>query len=245
MPVGELARPIMRVPSTALEAIREVLYCQLGDILTWVPDVAVGERPSLIGCGVSGGRYPCRMADIDEFCVAHAAAWRAWLDAHEGSSDGVWLVLAKKGTTSPTSLTYDQALDQALCSGWIDGQKRSRDQATFLQRFTPRRARSMWSARNVGHVARLGVEGRMRALGLAEVEAAKADGRWDRAYAGSADAVVPGDLAAALAADPELGARFEALTKAERYSVLHPLMTAATPEVRARRLAKMLGKLSG
>lgn len=181
----------------------------------------------------------------DEFCVADAPAWRAWLVANEASSDGLWLVLAKKGTTSPTSLTYDQALDEALCGGWIDGQKRSRDQATFLQRFTPRRARSMWSARNVGHIARLDAEGRMRARGLAEVEAAKADGRWDSAYVGSADAVVPGDLAAALAADPELSARFEALTKAERYSVLHPLMTAATPEVRARRLAKVLGKLRG
>jgi len=157
----------------------------------------------------------------------------------------VWLVLAKKGTTAPTSLTYGQALDEALCSGWIDGQKRSRDQATFLQRLTPRRARSMWSARNVGHIARLGAEGRMRARGLAEVEAAKADGRWDSAYAGSADAVVPDDLAAALAADQELSARFAALSRADRYPALHPLMSATTTEVRARRLAKVLGKLRG
>ena len=181
----------------------------------------------------------------DEFCVADAAAWRAWLVANERSSDGVWLVLAKKGTTSPTSLTYNQALDEALCGGWIDGQKRSRDQATFLQRFTPRRARSMWSARNVGHIARLGAEGRMRARGLEEVEAAKADGRWDRAYAGSADAVVPDDLSTALAADPELSARFEALSRSDRYSALHPLMSATTPEVRERRLAKVLGRLKG
>jgi len=184
-------------------------------------------------------------AEITEFCVADAAAWRAWLDAREDASDGVWLILAKKGTAEPTSLSYAQALDEALCSGWIDGQKRSRDQATFLQRFTPRRARSMWSARNVEHIARLEAEGRMRARGRVEVAKARTDGRWDRAYAGSADAVVPDDLATALAADPALGERFEALTRAQRFSVLHPLMTAATPETRARRLAKLLTGLRG
>lgn len=185
------------------------------------------------------------MPDIDEFCVPDAEEWREWLAANEATHDGVWLILAKKGTTEPTTLTYAQALDEALCAGWIDGQKRSRDAATFLQRFTPRRSRSMWSARNVEHIARLTGEGRMRARGLAEVAAAKADGRWERAYAGSADAVVPEDLAAALAAEPELGERFEALTRAARFSVLHPLMTAATPETRARRLAKALDGLRG
>lgn len=109
-------------------------------------------------------------AEIEPFVVPDAAAWRAWLDAHEESSDGVWLVLAKKGTTSPTSLTYDRALDEALCSGWIDGQKRSLDAATFLQRFTPRRRASIWSARNVGIVARLVEESRMRPRGQAEVQ---------------------------------------------------------------------------
>ncbi|WNM23989.1 YdeI/OmpD-associated family protein [Demequina capsici] len=178
-------------------------------------------------------------------CVADATAWRAWLDLHEAESDGVWLVLAKKDVTQPTSLTYAQALDEALCSGWIDGQKRSNDERTFLQRFTPRRARSVWSARNVEHIARLQADGRMRPSGTVQVEAAKADGRWDRAYSGSADAVVPDDLVAALAGDPAAAARFEALTRAERYSVLHPLMTASTPEVRARRLAKAMTTLSG
>lgn len=176
--------------------------------------------------------------------MADATAWRQWLDAEESNSDGVWLVLAKKGTTTPTSLTYAAALDEALCSGWIDGQKRSRDEATFVQRFTPRRSRSMWSARNVEHIARLDAEGRMRPRGHAEVEAAKADGRWERAYQGSADAVVPDDLATALAASPESAERFEALTRAQRYSILHPLMVAATPETRARRLQKALERLS-
>ena len=181
--------------------------------------------------------------DVPQLTVADALAWRAWLDAHEEADIAVWLVLAKKGVMTPTSLTYAEALDEALCSGWIDGQKRSRDSATFLQRFTPRRARSMWSARNVEHVARLEAAGRMRARGLAEVAAARADGRWERAYAGSATAQVPPELAAALEADPDLRARFESLTAAERYSILHPLMTAATAATRAARLAKALGRL--
>lgn len=176
----------------------------------------------------------------DFLCVADVAAWRAWLDEHEESSDGVWLVLAKKGTTEPTSLTYDQALDEALCSGWIDGQKRSNDERTFVERFTPRRARSIWSARNVEHVARLESEGRMRPAGIAQVAAAQADGRWERAYPGSASIEVPAELAAALAAEPKVRERFESLTRAERYSILHPLVTAVRPETRARRLAKAL-----
>src|SRR6478609_5320658 len=120
------------------------------------------------------------MVDREPFVVADAAAWRAWLDDNEDLSDGVWLVLAKKGTTAPTTLTYTQALDEALCSGWIDGQKASLDAATFLQRFTPRRAASLWSARNVRIVERLVEEGRMRPRGHAEIDRAKADGRWAR-----------------------------------------------------------------
>lgn len=120
----------------------------------------------------------------DPLVVRDARAWRQWLDANETASDGVWLLLAKKGATTPTSLSYQQALLEALCSGWIDGQRRARDEATFMQRFTPRRRRSIWSARNVGLVAQLIDEGRMRPRGLAEVDAAKADGRWERAYSG-------------------------------------------------------------
>lgn len=176
--------------------------------------------------------------------VADAGAWRAWLDGHGSSSDGVWLMLAKKGTVEPTSLTYADALDEALCNGWIDGQKRSHDASTFLQRFTPRRPRSLWSARNVEHIARLEAEGRMKDSGRAQVAAAKADGRWERAYAGSADAVVPDDLVAALAAVPRASARFDALSRADRFSVLHPIMTAATPETRARRVARAVATLS-
>jgi uncharacterized protein YdeI (YjbR/CyaY-like superfamily) len=181
--------------------------------------------------------------DIEPFVVADAAAWRAWLDQHEDDSDGVWLALAKKGTTGPTTLTYAQALDEALCSGWIDGQKRSNDAATFLQRFTPRRRASLWSERNIGLVAALVAEGRMRPRGLAEVDRAKADGRWDRAYAGSATATVPDDLAAALDTAPAAATLFAELDATNRYAVLHRIMTAPNATTRAARLTKLVGML--
>lgn len=184
------------------------------------------------------------MPDDETLTVPDAAAWRAWLDAHEDATDGVWLVLAKKGTTEPTSLTYAEALDEALCSGWIDGQKRSDDAVTFRQRFSPRRARSLWSQRNIEHVARLVEAGRMRPRGAAEVERARADGRWDRAYAGSATAEAPEDLLRALDAMPGARERFEGLSRQERYSVLHPLMTAATPATRQRRLDRAVERLA-
>lgn len=177
--------------------------------------------------------------------VADVDAWRAWLEANAEASDGVWLMLAKKGTTSPTSLTYAQALDEALCNGWIDGQKRSFDAATFIQRFTPRRSRSLWSQRNVEKVAQLIDEGRLRPRGLREMERAQADGRWSRAYPGSATVEVPDDLAAALIAAPAARARFDALNGQGRYSVLHPLITAPTELTRARRLGKIMDKLLG
>ncbi|RIJ08315.1 hypothetical protein DZF97_11210, partial [Clavibacter nebraskensis] len=132
--------------------------------------------------------------------VPDRAAWRAWLDRHEEASDGVWLVLAKKGTTDPTSPTYAEALDEALCSGWIDGQTASIDERIFRRRITPRRKASLWSERNIGLVATLTAEGRMRPAGIRDVERAQADGRWERAYAGQASASEPEDLRAALAA---------------------------------------------
>ncbi len=179
----------------------------------------------------------------DIVVVADCHAWRAWLDQHEHTSDGVWLLLAKKGIRSPTSLTYAEALDEALCSGWIDGQRKAHDEVTFRQRFTPRRSRSVWSQRNVEHVARLIAQGRMRPRGQAEIDRAQADGRWDRAYAGAATATVPDDLAAALAAVPGARARFDALNGQDRYAILHRLMTAATEATRARRLERLVATL--
>ncbi|MFI2754759.1 YdeI family protein [Cellulomonas sp. P22] len=180
----------------------------------------------------------------EELVVADHAAWRAWLDSQEDTSGGVWLLLAKKGTVSPTALTYAEALDEALCSGWIDGQKKGNDAATFRQRFTPRRPRSMWSVRNVEHVARLTDEGRMRPRGVREVDRAKADGRWDRAYAGAATAEVPDDLTAALHSAPGAQARFDALSGQDRYTLLHRLMTAPNATVRTRRLDRLVEMLS-
>lgn len=182
-------------------------------------------------------------SEPETLVVEDAAAWRAWLDRHEDSSAGVWLVLAKKGTDSPTSLRYAQALEEALCSGWIDGQARSRDAATYVQRFTPRRKASLWSRRNAGLVAGLIAQGRMRPRGQAEIERAKSDGRWERAYDGPATAQVPDDLAAALAASADAAKQFAQLNRQNRYSVIHRIVTAPSPSSRANRLAKLVGML--
>ena len=179
----------------------------------------------------------------DLLTVPDRAAWRAWLDANEETSDGVWLVLAKKGTTDPTSLTYAEALDEALCSGWIDGQTASIDERIFRRRFTPRRKASLWSERNIGLVATLTAEGRMRPAGIREVERAQADGRWERAYAGQASASEPEDLLAALAAAPAAADTFATLSKVNRYAVIHRVTTAPNATVRANRLAKLVAML--
>jgi uncharacterized protein YdeI (YjbR/CyaY-like superfamily) len=131
------------------------------------------------------------MADeLAELLLPDAAAWRAWLEQHHADSPGVKLVLGKKGGTV-TALTYDAALEEALCFGWIDGQVTRRDEGSFFERFTPRRPSSTWSKRNVDRVAQLEAAGRMHDAGRAAVASAKADGRWERAYAGSSEAVLP------------------------------------------------------
>ena len=182
--------------------------------------------------------------DIPTLIVSDAAAFRDWLDANKDSSGGVWLVLAKKNTTDPTSLTYAQALEEALCQGWIDGQKRSRDAATFTQRFTPRRRTSRWSKRNVDLAEGLIADGRMLPSGLVEIERAKADGRWAAAYSGQAAATVPADLAAALAANAAAGSAFSSLNGANRYSVLYRIETAKRAETRARRIDQLVEMLA-
>jgi uncharacterized protein YdeI (YjbR/CyaY-like superfamily) len=182
--------------------------------------------------------------DLPELIVRDAAAWRTWLAEHHADPVGVWLVLAKKGTEKPTSLTYDQALEEALCHGWIDGQAGRRDEATYRQRFTPRRRRSAWSKRNTGITERLIAEDRMRPAGHAEVERAKADGRWEAAYAGPANMEVPADLAEALAAEPQAQAMFEGLNSQNRYAILYRLATAKRPETRARKIEQFVAMLS-
>jgi uncharacterized protein YdeI (YjbR/CyaY-like superfamily) len=182
--------------------------------------------------------------DLPELIVADEGTWRGWLDEHHADPAGVWLVLAKKGTTDPTSLTYALALDEALCHGWIDGQTGTRNETTFRRRFTPRQARSPWSKRNVAIIERLLAEGRMHAAGVAAVEQAKADGRWDAAYAGQAGMEVPPDLGAALAAEPRARAMFEILTSQNRYSVLYRVESAKRAETRARRIDKFVTMLA-
>lgn len=183
-------------------------------------------------------------ADPPHLIVRDAAAWRTWLAENVDERAGVWLVLAKKGTTDPTSLSYAAALEEALCHGWIDGQARRRDEGTYVQRFTPRRRRSMWSQRNVGIVERLTAEGRMHPQGLSEVARAKADGRWEVAYAGPATAEIPADLTEALAARPEARAMFENLTSQNRFAMLHRLGAAKRPETRARRIEQYVDMLA-
>jgi uncharacterized protein YdeI (YjbR/CyaY-like superfamily) len=181
--------------------------------------------------------------ELPEVLVEDAAAWRSWLEEHAAAA-GAWLVLAKKGGAAPTRLTYQEALEEALCHGWIDGQVRRRDDATYQQRFTPRRPRSVWSKRNVQAVERLVAEGRMRPPGLAAVERAKADGLWETAYAGPAEIEVPPDLNAALAAEPRAQAMFEILTSQNRYAILYRLARVRTPEARSRRIAEFVAMLA-
>ena len=182
--------------------------------------------------------------DLPELTVADAAAWRDWLSERHQTPTGVWLLLAKKGTTEPTSLSYDQAMDEALCWGWIDGQVKRRDDATYRQRYTPRRLRSQWSQRNVGIIARLDADGRMQPAGWAEVERAKADGRWEAAYAGPAGIVVPPDLAVAFAAEPKAQAMYEILTSQNRYAVISRIESLKRADSRARRIEQYVAMLA-
>ena len=184
------------------------------------------------------------MTETPELLVADADAWRKWLASHHATSTGVRLVLAKKGVTDPTRLTYDDALPEALCFGWIDGQLTRRDETTYRVRFTPRRARSPWSRRNVDAAERLISAGLMQPSGLAEVERAKADGRWARAYKGSATIEVPDDLREAIAASPRAEAMWHVLTRTNRYAVLYRVQDAKRPETRARRISQFVEMLA-
>ncbi|MFG1803183.1 YdeI family protein [Micromonospora carbonacea] len=182
-------------------------------------------------------------AELDELIVADADALRAWLSTHHATSPGVWLALTRKGGTV-TTLTWQQAVDEGLCFGWIDGQARKRDQESSWIRFTPRRPRSAWSQRNVAHVARLEADGRMLPPGRAAVEAAKADGRWAVAYAPSSEAEVPADLLAAIAADPAAQAMFDVLTRTNRFALAHRLNAVKRAQTRERKIAEFVAMLA-
>jgi uncharacterized protein YdeI (YjbR/CyaY-like superfamily) len=168
---------------------------------------------------------------------ASPAQMEAWLEEHGESSDGIWLKFAKKGSGIP-SVVYADAVEVALCHGWIDGQARRLDEQHYLQRFTPRRPRSKWSRINREKAERLIAESRMRPAGLREIERARGDGRWDAAYDSPMTATVPDDFQQALDAEPEAREFFESLGSTKRYSFLYRIADAKRPETRARRIAE-------
>ena len=181
-------------------------------------------------------------SDLPVLAFPDQASFEAWLDDHVGDP-GVYVKLAKKGAGVP-SVTYAELVESALCFGWIDGRSNRLDDRFYLRRMTPRRARSVWSQKNVDAVEALTAAGRMRPAGLAAVQAAKDDGRWERAYAGSATITVPDDLAGALAAEPAAQTAFEGLDGTNRYAVLWRVHTAASPATRAKRIAALVQMLA-
>jgi len=173
-----------------------------------------------------------------------AAEFEAWLISNVDWRPGVWLKIAKKGSGVP-SLTDDEAVDLGLCYGWISGQRKAYDDVYFLQHYVPRRPRSRWSQVNVRRVEALMAAGRMRPAGVAEVEAAKTDGRWDAAYESQKKATVPPDLAVALAADPRAAEVFESLSKTDQYAVILDIVTARTSQTRSAHVLKAVAAFNG
>lgn len=171
-----------------------------------------------------------------------AEEWRRWLAEHHAASTGIWIRIFKR-VAGVKGMSYAEALDEALCFGWIDGQKNACDATSWLQKFTPRRSKSVWSKRNREHIDRLIKEKRMTPAGLAEVEAAKSDGRWDRAYDGSSTMEVPEDFLKELKADKSAYAFFKTLNRANTYAIAWRLQTAKKPETRARRMQILLAMM--
>jgi len=180
---------------------------------------------------------------VDVLDFPDAAGWEAWLAAQHAIRSEAWLRIARRHS-GIASVTVTEALDVALCYGWIDGHRKANDDVSFLQRYSRRRPTSSWSSVNVGKVEALLAAGRMQPAGLAEVAAAQADGRWAAAYASQRTAAVPDDLAAALAGDARAEAAFERLGRSDRYAVILPLLKARTPAARARLLAQAIARLA-
>jgi uncharacterized protein YdeI (YjbR/CyaY-like superfamily) len=181
--------------------------------------------------------------DLPTVSFASCDAWTAWLGEQHTTSGGVWLKIAKAGTGLPT-VTYSEALDAALCHGWIDGQKARFDDSYWLQRFGPRTPRSKWSKINRDRAEALITGGHMRTAGLRAIEQARADGRWDAAYDGQRTATVPEDLERELAGNPAAGEFFATLDNQNRYAILYRIQDAKKPETRARRIEKFVGMLA-
>jgi uncharacterized protein YdeI (YjbR/CyaY-like superfamily) len=180
--------------------------------------------------------------DIPTLAFASPKAWEAWLARNHAKSAGIWLRIFKKGS-GQRSVTYGEALDGALCYGWIDSQKRPGDDASWLQRFGPRRPRGGWSRINTRHAERLIAAGRMKRAGLAEVETARRDGRWERAYDSPSAAIVPADFLKELAKDKKARSFFQGLSRANVYAIAYRLQTARKPETREKRLRAILAML--
>ena len=180
---------------------------------------------------------------IETIRFRSARELEAWLEKNHEKSSGIWLEIAKKGAAARTP-SYAEALDIALCFGWIDAQKRSKDDDVWLQRFTPRTKTSKWSAVNRDKADALVKDKRMRPAGLAQMNAAKKDGRWERAYAGQKNSTVPPDLAQALAKDAKARAFFDALDSANRYAILYRLHHTTKPELRAKKVAAFVEMLA-
>ena len=182
-------------------------------------------------------------ADPPVKSFATPRAFETWLSRNHGKTEGIWLAIAKKGS-GIRSVTYAEAVEVALCYGWIDGQGKKLDDARYVQKFTPRRARSPWSQINRKRVLALIEEGRMREPGLREIERAKTDGRWEAAYASPRAATVPDDLAKALRRDKKASAAFAALDSRNRYAILYRVNDAKKPETRERRITQFVEMLS-
>lgn len=181
--------------------------------------------------------------ELPVMAFANQGDWAAWLAANHASTLGIWLRIAKKAS-GVASVTYDEALEEALCYGWIDGQKKTYDEGSWLQKFTPRGAKSIWSKVNREKVLALIERGRMQPAGHAQIERARQDGRWDAAYDSQKVAAVPDDLAAALEANPAAKAFFATLKSTNRYAILFRIQTAKKPETRAKRIAQFVEMLA-
>ena len=171
------------------------------------------------------------------------AEFRKWLAANHGQPEGIWLRICKKDSGQP-SVTYAEALDEALCFGWIDGQKQRHDDSSWIQKFTPRRRKSGWSKINTQHAERLILAKRMQPAGHAQIEAAKADGRWKAAYDSPSKSTIPEDFLVALRKNPKAYAFFESLNKANLYAIAYRLQTAKKPETRQKRMATILAMMA-
>ena len=180
--------------------------------------------------------------DLPVIPFSKSLEWEQWLEQNHAVSKGIWLLMYKKAT-GIASVNYAQVLDVALCYGWIDGQRKSIDELSYMQRFTPRRARSIWSKRNIKHIACLTKEGRMKLAGLKEAEAAKADGRWEQAYDSPANMSLPDDFLTNLKNDKKAFAFYKSLNKANQYAIAWRLQTAKRPETKEKRMNEILAML--